>query len=385
MSSLQLKKKKITAFDAKKSEDMAYKEMTNINAGWKCMPVGLNALTLDRFELSMDEGATWDSPEFILNIQEKLVNEKKEGMVYLKTKFLLEDQSVKSIYLNLELSEQYEILINGRNTGNTGEGWWIDRNIRKIGIEDFIHSGENEIILKRFFKAPCTDKSLFEKDDISGNEMNRFAYDVEFENIYITGSFKVIHTGKTAYENRDSIRLSDGEFRLTELTDIRLDNGLELTGKGFWFYPGNMRLERKIEIHGIQPESRYYIEIGRIWATNVNLYVNGRLAGHIPWRPYRIDITGYLIDGQNEITIELCNNCRNLLGPHHHYRGELYFVGPNSYIGKKAWEDHEYPETPEDTSTDAYSFVKFGIKDIYLVREQYASKEQERFVDDIKV
>lgn len=73
----------------------------------------------------------------------------------------------------------------------------------------------------------------------------------------------------------------------------------------------------------------------------------------LTWAPYSVDITDHVVNGKNEISIELVNSLRNLLGPHHHADGELYAVGPHSYKAEEKW-------------TDQYCFVRFGIEEVVM-------------------
>ncbi|NOU87746.1 hypothetical protein GC102_18490 [Paenibacillus sp. LMG 31460] len=62
------------------------------------------------------------------------------------------------------------------------------------------------------------------------------------------------------------------------------------------------------------------------------------------------------------IAVEMANSCRNLLGPHHHIKGELYKVGPDSFKDKPGWTDKDIEQnTP--IYTDRYTFVRFGLHD----------------------
>ena len=88
--------------------------------------------------------------------------------------------------------------------------------------------------------------------------------------------------------------------------------------------------------------------------------MNGAEAGCLPWRPWRLDITGLLREGDNTFQIELFSSCRNLLGPHHHRDGELFAVGPRSFSGGEIWMAN--PRASDDEIwRHAYSFVPFGI------------------------
>lgn len=78
------------------------------------------------------------------------------------------------------------------------------------------------------------------------------------------------------------------------------------------------------------------------------------------WEPYEADITAYLQPGVNEIVLVLTGSCRNLLGPHHHIKGEVYKVGPDSYRDKPGWTDKDL-KPDIHVYQDRYCFVRFGL------------------------
>jgi hypothetical protein len=51
-----------------------------------------------------------------------------------------------------------------------------------------------------------------------------------------------------------------------------------------------------------------------------------------------VDTSNYLNIGENEIELTICNNLRNLLGPHHLEEGESLLVRPCSFFkGESLW------------------------------------------------
>ena len=75
--------------------------------------------------------------------------------------------------------------------------------------------------------------------------------------------------------------------------------------------------------------------------------VNGKFAGLIYLPPYQIEITGFLKQGRNKISLEIVSSLRNLLGPHHNETPNPEGVGPGSFLNKNLW-------------TNSYSTLPFG-------------------------
>jgi hypothetical protein len=88
--------------------------------------------------------------------------------------------------------------------------------------------------------------------------------------------------------------------------------------------------------------------------------------------PYELEISDLLKEGKNNLEITFLGNNRNLLGPHHHFKGENNYVGPNTFKGFYGYEDKIVnPDvTVNDTWTDRYSFVAFGCGNIYIIEKE---------------
>ncbi len=81
-------------------------------------------------------------------------------------------------------------------------------------------------------------------------------------------------------------------------------------------------------------------------------------------------ITNIIKEGENSVKITLDNTLRSLLGPHHHWDGELIAVGPVSFTGAVSWPDKGSGEIDwydvrlkSETGKwrDDYFMVPFGI------------------------
>jgi len=128
-----------------------------------------------------------------------------------------------------------------------------------------------------------------------------------------------------------------------------------LVNQGYPFYAGTIAYMQEIEINHIDGE-KIFLELENVRATVVRIVVNDTEAGILCWHPYRLDLTDFIRDGKNQIRIELTNSLRNLLGPHHHKEGELFWVGPGHFSDEYNW-------------TDNYNFVEFGLLgDVKLLR-----------------
>jgi hypothetical protein len=117
------------------------------------------------------------------------------------------------------------------------------------------------------------------------------------------------------------------------------DNNLavDLTALGLPFFAGRVRLSQSLWLSEIVTPS--YLQIDGLRAAVANVRLNGQFCGSIAWHPYRVDVTGALKEGYNEIEIELAGTLRNLLGPHHQAGGDQIQVHPGSFRDKQLWTD----------------------------------------------
>ena len=147
-----------------------------------------------------------------------------------------------------------------------------------------------------------------------------------------------------------------------------LPGGTDVTSQGYWFYAGNMRLSQKVELpqEWFRGGRRVLLELEPPDAVLVRVIANGEDCGVRGWRPYKFDLTGSLRPGENDVTLELFGSCRNLLGPHHHWRGEVIYAG--TAFGLKKSLDEDEPEVPECPWVDRYCFLKFGIRAVPVLR-----------------
>ena len=96
--------------------------------------------------------------------------------------------------------------------------------------------------------------------------------------------------------------------------------------------------------------------------------VNGEPVAELFASPPEVSLKGSLIRDENVLEIRLVGNDRNLLGPHHHIKGELNFVGVDSFKGVYGWEDFVNSDVGgSSTWTDDYHFGFFRLGPVLLL------------------
>ncbi len=172
-------------------------------------------------------------------------------------------------------------------------------------------------------------------------EKHKLTYDKEIESSYLIGNFSVKTESDFELLDKDAVRYN-GEFVIAapkEKVDLY---GIER--QGFPFFNGKLTVKKSFDLK----KGNYKLEFNKMLASTVSVKVNGVDIGDIIFRPYSIDISPYIVDGDNEIELSIITSLRNLLGPHHLDIGEYYAVTPASFFkentvwgvwGKRPWND----------------------------------------------
>lgn len=337
---------------------------------WTAEALDLNSLTLDTCRLRV-EGGEWSEPQPVILLQEQLLAYGRPVQVELAFQFNVEFDTTleRPLYLVAEKPESLSIELNGRPVEVADCGWWRDTAFRKISIAGLAAPGTNSLVLKTlFYNSPETYEAL-EKARHFESEGNKLKVDTELESIYIAGAFGV--TGAIPFTDGERRAVfAEGPFTLTELSETV--SGGDMVRQGFPFYAGRLQLQMTVPVDLEGVAAARWVFGTPPDASVTRLTINRQEAELFLWEPYEADITPYLRQGDNTITLELANSCRNLLGPHHHIKGEVYKIGPDSFKDKPGWTDRDIP-LGTCIYTERYAFVRFGLQSaprIELIRSQ---------------
>lgn len=323
---------------------------------WRIENMGLNSLTLDYCWYSIDYGP-WEGPIHTINLMELLLSRRRDCKISLKFYFNVEAQiiSINELYLAIEDAMDFTVTVNGNKITYTDIGFWKDYSFNKVNIRDFVKQGNNEVILTRdFYQAPKVYNILF-GENVLETEINKLTYDVELESIYLIGDFGVSSRTGFTYTDRDAM-LTAGPFAVTD-KPAELTAG-SFTEQGLCFFSETLTVTQNICIG--KETARYILDLGKPMAPMCKVFINDVCVNSVLWAPYRLDVTDYLQQGDNKISITLYASNRNLLGPHHNLIGESYSVGPSTFTARAGWSEQNSMSS-ENMWTDTYCFVKFGI------------------------
>jgi hypothetical protein len=323
---------------------------------WKIETVDSNSQTLDYCSYSID-GGDWIGPIPVIKLMNILLKRQQNCHIQLKFHFHI-DMEVKAcgeLLLAVEKAEEFRIHVNGSPLQYHNIGWWKDSSFKKVDIRPFVHKGVNEIILEReFYQSPKVYEVLF-GENVLETEKNKLTFDVELESIYLVGDFGVQSRGDYTCGDRKAV-FTEGPFVITD-KPVKVQSG-DLTRQGFCFFAGKLQLGQDVRISKTEGE-RVLVRLECPDAVVSKILVNGQPAKLLLWAPYDVDITDFIHEGVNRISVQLFAGNRNLLGPHHHKQGELYGVCPSSFSDQPGWG----PEDGPDQWRDRYCFVRFGLQE----------------------
>jgi hypothetical protein len=325
---------------------------------WNISHVDPNSLTLDTCRLRVEDGE-WSQRQPLVFVQEQLLAVGRPVQIELEFEFQVafEMDSLLELYLVLEKPEDIEIELNGCLVDSVSCGWWRDISFQKIDISGKVQPGLNRIRLKTYFYNSPDTYAAIEHARQFESVGNKLTFDTEIENIYLIGSFGVEAGSLYSNGERNAV-FTNGPFVLTE-SPAYVHTG-DLVSQGFPFFAGKIRLQQKVDVD-MNEWTKAKWSFGVPPDTIVSrLFVNGEEVRAFLWEPYDAEITSLLRKGENLIEVEMSSSCRNLLGPHHHIKGEIYKVGPDSFKDKPGWTDKDLDKTT-NIYTDRYTFVRFGL------------------------
>lgn len=175
----------------------------------------------------------------------------------------------------VEWAHLYDVSINGVNIKPIPGESWLDHSFNVFDISNKVKPGDNELTL-------------------SINPMSIYA---EIEPVYLIGEF-ALEPQEAGFIIREKQPLNIGSWKK----------------QGRPFYSQSVKYTKKLDVKkGLE----YKIELNKWNGTLVRILVNDEQVGIIGWLPYEIDLTEYLLPGNQTVTVEVVGSLKNLLGPHH--------------------------------------------------------------------
>lgn len=159
---------------------------------------------------------------------------------------------------------------------------------------------------------PCGTKKIF-KPRVKGN------WDIHLEDKKIDDTqwdkgYIFINDSKSTHTLRitvETLNFSDGVVEPIKVSMSALDINLGDWRKiGVPFYSGSMIYNNRFTIDNFDDVLRCEIDLGKV-NFHAEVWVNGKLAGTKLWKPYKLDITDFILPGENDISVMVSNLAAN--------------------------------------------------------------------------
>jgi hypothetical protein len=191
--------------------------------------------------------------------------------------FFIEDDYIPSnTRVVVEWPHLYTISCNDVELKPLEDAWWLDHSFGVFIISDHLKPGKNIITVK-------------------ADPMDIHA---ELEPVYITGDFG-LRSSEKGWVIIPSQRLEVGSWK---------DQFMP-------FYSESITYLKNFKAN--LEDKNYIVQLNEWNGTVAKVRVNGEDAGIIGWKPYELDITNKIKDGDNNVEVVVTGSLKNLLGPHH--------------------------------------------------------------------
>ncbi len=331
---------------------------------WRITNLDDNMLTLDACTYQIDGGA-WQPKKAVIHLMQELMDLRRSCEICQRFVFTMQCDplTLHRLAFVMEQPQQFAVTINGHPISFDSANWHKDISFCKTDILPYVLQGENVVEIAARFSQNQHVYDVLYGENVYETELNKLTYDMELESVYLLGDFGVYSQSGYKEGARNSL-CTDGPFVL-DTAPKQFTHGC-FTTQGLAFFAGKLTVEKELIV---PPNAgKVELDIGCPRAGLVQIQINGKMAGTFLWAPYCCDITSLVQTGTNTVAITLFASNRNLLGPHHHTKGETYSVGPISFTGKFSWAERESEAveiTPEmrlqQFWQETYSFVTFGL------------------------
>lgn len=326
----------------------------HLKGEWQIVGGDRNSMTLDVCDLWVN-GEKVGEKIPVSEVQETLCAYKKAVDAKIVFPFFVKELAFSDCRLLLETPEIFEVFVNGQKAEKRLPGYRHDPCLQSMDIYRYLKEGQNEVCLSCRFKQSEAVYQMLEDIKYFESVRNRLTYDMEVEAVYLEGDFGVFTKEPFEPIGENAVRTKGG-FALAKAPSILCDGAIET--QGYPFFAGSITLSKTVTLSSGEAENAV-LEFAKLPSIVTDISVNGKDAGKLMWKPYRLDLSHFMRPGENEVKITMTGSLRNLLGPFHLKEGETEAVLPFYFFKKTGiwgWGDGKNPKW-----TDDYSFVENGL------------------------
>jgi hypothetical protein len=228
------------------------------------------------------------------------------------------DIPMKNIRAVVERPELWKVFINGNEVSRMENTFWIDRSFPQFSVGEYLKTGHNTLTLK----AP------------------RMHILAEVAPIYLLGDFAV-KPGTSGFE----------------IAAGKIDSLGSWSRQGMPFYSQKVGYTQKFSVTKIDGAA-YLVKLNQWNGTVAEVVVNGNQAGLIAWKPYELNVTSLLTNGENNITVNVTGSLKNTFG--------FFFEPANNWI----YGPHTWNNAPQKApGAEGYFLPGYGLMEPFKLVE----------------
>ncbi|HYW95608.1 MAG TPA: glycosyl hydrolase [Bacteroidales bacterium] len=186
-----------------------------------------------------------------------------------------ENTNVSDINVVVERPELYTVMVNGHKLEQEDTEWYLDKGTGVFPAGAYMKEGENLI-------------------DVIASP---FSVKMELAPVFLIGNFGVV-PARRGWKITSEMPVVYGSWK---------DMGMP-------FYPNKVEYTKMADLKsGVKTR----VVLAKWNGSCASVSVNGQLADVLAWPPFESDITPYLKDGENRVTVTVTGSLKNLIGPFH--------------------------------------------------------------------
>ena len=303
--------------------ERAETEKLSLCGQWRVKDATYNSITLDRCDYYFD-GELIARNGYVLDILPR-INERRRATELVQVYRFEVEALPRVLFLCTETPETFSITCNGAAVDTTPVGDFVDKSFKLLDISHAARLGENELVITSTVVQSESTYVHLSNSWAFETMKNSLSYDMEIEPVYIVGDFGARILGEMDGFEPASYRI-DGTPVITEKPETVLAEALDASG--YPMFAGILTLERTFDIDDVNRHVRLY---GK-GINAIHLKVNGSEVAVKLFAPYEVDISPYLIIGENTLELTVVNNLRNMQGPLHLNEGDGAWISPRSFF-----------------------------------------------------
>jgi len=340
-------------------KEAKHTELLSLLGEWQVKDATYNSITLDRCDYYFD-GELIAKNGYVLDILPR-INQKRRAVDLTQIYRFSAEAIPNPLFLCIETPEIFNITLNGKQVENKVVGDFIDKSFKLLDISSSVDLGENELVIKSTIKQSDATYEHLSKSWKFESMRNSLSYDMEIEPIYIVGNFGTRLISEMNTFEKASYRITKLPVISKRPTTVTAE-ALDLSG--YAEFAGTLTLSRTFDIDNTNKR----VKLFGVGMNSVHLSINGKRVATKMFAPYEVDISDYLMKGENIFELKIINNLRNMQGPHHLNAGDTAGIGPSNFFRESNVFCHSDSKGEDchdvlEQFNDDIALVHFGLRD----------------------